>query len=79
MRPTNSQQCSTGIPCTTESSLPEVSTLGEDEESGDDEVEAPIELMSRDEPHNHRHREFYHQELPKPERLVDQRVPSEAT
>lgn len=65
MRPISTQPCSIGIACITNSS--ESTTM--DEES--------IDVMSQDDPSSYL--THFYAELPKPERLVDQHVPSEAT
>lgn len=102
LRPSSTQQCSTGISCSTES--PTENDQIEEESStittkttttttadfndleDDDSEEDSDDFMSRDDPRSYRYERskdslnsFQHQSLPKPERLVDQQVPTDPT
>lgn len=92
LRPVATQPCSTGINCSnpTEENVQvetsEAPTPHHEEYSEEDEEESEEDDgMSRDDPRSYRYERSkdsnlpYKHELPKPERLVDQRVPNEPT
>lgn len=90
LRPSTSQPCSTGISCSvpTEPQIADLeSTIAPfSSDAPVEHNEPPIDVMSRDDPSSYRYERskesltpYKHQELPQPERLVDQRVPNEAT